>query len=158
MRQSRPRLIKHAQASKHAATAASSTQDDDDDDDDDADGGGGGDNNDARLEHRVKLLHFLGAVDDTEALEELRGVLEVGRVDEAEERPQLLRVILQRRASQKQARLARERRQLHRQLGAPVLQSVRLVDHHTLPGHLAQRAGVVGGHLVRRHAHGEAVR
>ena len=81
----------------------------------------------------------------------LRGVLEDVGEQEVEQRPQLVQVVLQRRAGDQQALLAVEHAYGFAELRVLVLDAVRVVDDQVLPRELLEGRPLGVGGFVRGH-------
>ena len=113
-----------------------------------------------RLSHRLDLLGTRRALRG-QAVADAMAVLseegwqrgELRCVEEVAERPQLARVVLERRAAQQVEVRRLERAQVGRERRVLALEAVGLVDDHVAPRNLPELRQLVLGHLVRRDEH-----
>ena len=101
----------------------------------------------------MQLLHDLCLVAARVAAEPLVEALGAGEdlgQEEVEERPQLVQVVLQRRAGDEEAVGGAEHAHGAREDGVLVLDAVRLVDDDVAPVHLLEEVLLLDDHLVRR--------
>lgn len=86
-----------------------------------------------RFEQRLQLAHLRVGLEIAELLQELAARVELLRLEEVEQREQLLDVVLQRRAREQHLVLDVHVAQALDELAVLVFETMRLVDYHVAP-------------------------